>query len=209
VPDFFDFWKTNFNLTEQWSGEATLKALAKIQERYPIETGKLLLHGYGYGAGFVERFALWKPELCAAVSAHSTDAWEWREAPEAGLHPLSDMSLIPFFVTAGENDGGVEGGCYGEGVRFSTFARGAGVPLIWKLLPHTVHRPSAEMEKMAQVFLADALDGTKGKEHFTGDQRTYQYYPAGDKRIAGVPAQYRTELASREFADLWGREAKR
>jgi len=210
APRFFEFWRSSIR-AQQWSGEATLKALAQIKEQYSIDAGRLLLHGYGNGGAFAQRFAMWRPELCSAVSAHSSFLWEWYEAAEEGTHPLSDLKQVPFIVTGGEDDGGVDAavsGSYAESLRFATFARGAGIPLIWKSLPHTAHRPTPEMEKLAQAFFAAILDGRKEEEHFTGDLRTWKYFRAGDKRIAAVPEQFREELPSREFAELWGEEAK-
>src|SRR5205823_4621045 len=79
VPEFMTL-TTEAILPQQWAGPATLAALVAIKKQYPIHADQLLIHGYGNGAEFAERFALWKPELCAAVSIHSAVDWAWQES---------------------------------------------------------------------------------------------------------------------------------
>lgn len=55
-----------------WSGDALLQILTKFRNESGIQTGKLYLTGFSAGAQFVERFALYKPDLCKAVVAHGS-----------------------------------------------------------------------------------------------------------------------------------------
>jgi hypothetical protein len=159
VPRFMPFWSDS-TMPQEWSGEATRKALEEMGQRYPIATDRLLLHGFGRGAAFLQRFALWRPQLCAAASLHSSYDWAWEESLPEGFCPLSDLRHLPMLVTCGERDGGIDHalrGSYAATVRFVTFARGEGLPVTWKSFPDLEHRPSAELENLAQKFLAEQL----------------------------------------------------
>jgi hypothetical protein len=205
VPQFVNLWSDS-RLPERWSGDATLEAIRQIALQFPVQQSGWLLHGYGHGAEFVERFALWKPQLCSAVSVHSNADWAWQEALPAGLHPLGDLRNLPMLVTCGDEEYGGVFNLYPSSVRFVTFARDAGVPIIWKLWPHTQHRPTPEMEQLAQTFLADALAPAPSNEHFIGDLRTWKFFRSSDARAAAIPARWRQDLPSHPFALLWGQE---
>jgi tetratricopeptide (TPR) repeat protein len=159
VPQFMQFWSSPI-LPQEWSGDATLRALAELGKRYPISTEGMLLHGYGRGAAFLQRFALWRPDLVAAASLHSTSDWAWEESMPEGLGTLSTLRKIPLLVTSGDRDGDVNNslaGSYANAIRFVTFARGEGLSVDWKSLPGVVHRPSPDMESFAQNFLVKHL----------------------------------------------------
>lgn len=166
VPGFMQFW-SDCTMPQEWSGEATLQALQEIRQSYPIDTDRLLLHGYGRGAAFLQRFALWKPALCRAVSLHSSYDWAWQEDLPGGFRSLSDLRGIPFLITCGERDGAEDqslSGAYASTVRLVTHALGAGLSVKWKSLPDVVHRPSPDMEKLAQDFLAGQLTENPGPQ---------------------------------------------
>jgi hypothetical protein len=159
VPRFMQFW-SNSTMPQEWSGPATLQALSELQRRFPVSTDDLLLHGYGRGAATLQRFALWRPEMCTAASLHSTSDWAWEETLSEGLGSLSNLRKIPLFVTCGERDGEIDhsqSGSYAATVRFVTFAQGEGLTVDWKSLPGVVHRPSPDMESLAQKFLTKQL----------------------------------------------------
>ena len=138
--------------------EATVQALAEIRKKYQIITNRLLLHGHHGGARTVEEFALSKPELCAIVSLHCAADLLWEERLPAGFHPLSDLKGVPLLATCGTSRE-TDSYYYDRMVRFVTMARGAGVPVTWKSLPHMICRDSPELDKTAQAFLADYLNG--------------------------------------------------
>lgn len=155
VPQFMEFWSDS-TLPQDWSGEALHLALTELKDRYPIDTDRLYFHGFGFGASFLERVALWKPGWCAAASLHSTFDWAWEETLPEGLQPLETLEKTPFFVTCGEEDGSPDHsirGSFASTVRFVTYAKAVGVPVVWKPLPGVAHRPTREMENEARAFL--------------------------------------------------------
>ncbi len=164
VPHLLNYWTYPFH-PQEFMGDATLQALEKIKKDYPIDTGKLLMVGYGSGANFMNRFALLHPEICGALSLNSIDNLEWWEALPAGEHPLSDLKQVPCLVTCEEESGNSymqygDFGNYSAMLRFVSFARAAGTPVIWKSFPHVYCGPTPEMEKITQAFLAGVLDET-------------------------------------------------
>lgn len=159
VPQFMEFWSDS-TLPGDWSGEALHLALEKLRDRFPLNADRLYFHGFGFGASFLQRVALWKPEWCAAASLHSTFDWAWEESLPEGLHPLSALRNTPLFVTCGEEDGSNDHairGSFAPTVRFVTYAKDAGVPVTWKPLPGVAHRPTRNMEDQARAFLAQQI----------------------------------------------------
>ena len=212
VPHLLNYWTYPFH-PQEFMGDATLQALEKIKKDYPVDTGRLLMVGYGSGANFMNRFALLHPEICGALSLNSIDNLEWWEALPEGEHPLSSLKQVPCLVTCEEESGNPymqygDFGNYSPMVRFVSYARAAGMPVIWKSFQHEYCGPTPEMEQITQAFLADVLDETGKKEHFTGDIRTWRYFPAGDNRIGDIPQNFRQELPSGPVAQLWGEEQK-
>jgi hypothetical protein len=104
----------------------------------------------------VEEFALKKPERCAALSVHCCDDLLWDEQMPDGFHPLADLKPIPVFATCGKNEESFYAR-YDKMVQFVTMARGAGVPVIWKELPHTRRRNSPDLDQTAQAFFVGCL----------------------------------------------------
>ena len=145
VPGYIDMMWSHSELPELWSGDATLQAITEIGKRIPIDAGKLLLHGYGYGGGVVQRFAMWRPDLCRAVSVHSTTDWVC-ELPPKALHPFRDLARVPFLVTCGEEEDARDRNILEGGIEFTSAIRGAGVPAIWRAWPHVGHQFSPQME---------------------------------------------------------------
>lgn len=158
VPRFVSLW-TDPAGERPWGIEATMAALREIGRLHPIRQEGLLVHGYGQGGTFAHRLAMWKPGLCAAVSAHSAVSWSWEEALPEGMHPLSDLHGLPMLVTCGEEEDERMWNRRAFMERFVTAALGAAVPVTWEVLPHTGHPQTAQMEQMAQAFLARAADG--------------------------------------------------
>jgi hypothetical protein len=207
VPSFLDMMWSRSEMPQEWSGHALLLALAEIRKQYPIDTGKLLLHGYGYGGGVVQRFAMWRPDMCLAVSVNSAINWAGEKPPKA-LHPFRDLTQVPFLVTCGEEEDARDRNILEGGMEFSTAIRGAGVPAIWRAWPHVGHEFSPQMEALAQAFLADAIQKSPGTRHFIGDLRNWQFFRAGDPRGKNVPPACGVDLPSLRVASLWGTEAK-
>ena len=139
-----------FQCAQVWSGPATLQAVENIRAAgYRVAAERLLLHGFGGGSQFVDRFARWAPERCAALSLHSTDRWTWFDWTP-GLQSLDRLRGLPCLVTTGERDRERRDAA----VQWVTMARGAGLPVTWKELPGVGHYPTPEMEEMSRAFLA-------------------------------------------------------
>ena len=208
VPHLLNYWTYPFH-PQEFIGNATLHALEKIRARLP-DPHRSTAHGrLRVGGEFHESLRHAAPGDFRAISLNSIDNLEWQEAPAIGEHPLSDLKQIPCLVTCEEEsvDPYISGN-FSNMVRFVSFARAAGVPVIWKSIPRAYSGPTPEMEQLTQAFLADALDESGKKERFTGDLRTWKYFPAGDKRIGDIPPHFRQELPDRPVAQLWGEEQK-
>ncbi len=199
-----------FHSPQIWSGQALLDALAELRSRYNnIQTDKLLLHGYGGGAQFVHRFALWKPELVSAISAHSAATWTPVDFA-LGLNPVSVLRGIPCLVTCGAEDdlriNILER--LGPSLRWVTFAREAGVPVLWKIWSGEVHNRSTRMERLARAFLSECLrkDGATSSVRWVTDLRDGRCYHADDQQVQRIPPNYLETLPSEDFKKLWNEE---
>jgi len=195
-----------FQSPQIWSGQALLDALAELRSRYQVQTDKLLLHGYGAGAQFAHRFALWKPELVSALSAHSAGFWTPADFA-LGLHPVSALRGIPCLVTCGEGDDRRVKTLQrlGASLRWVTFAREAGVPVLWKIWPDETHERSERMERLARAFLSACLkkdQPTKGKQ-WVVDLRDGHCYRADDQQVKKLPVNYVETLPSESFMNTW------
>jgi poly(3-hydroxybutyrate) depolymerase len=63
---------TSYQYPKAWSGDALVRILNSVEKEHGIKFSKLYLHGFSAGAQFALRFALLKPELCAACSVHAS-----------------------------------------------------------------------------------------------------------------------------------------
>ena len=199
---------TGYGYPQSWSGDALLAALAQLAKIAPIRQDALLFHGFGEGANFCARFARWKPDLCRAVSAHSTGL-PWYEELN-GLQPLENLRDVPFLVTCGEEDGrGTQmWNRYSVIQQFVTMARGAGVPVLWRSWPGVYHVATPQMEDLSRAFVRDCLKSEKAREEFVGDRRSWRFFPADSVKAAAIPALFRERLRSRETALLWGKDGE-
>ncbi len=86
--------KSSYQYPSAWSGEAFLKIVEKVKNKFGLNISKFYLFGFSAGAQFSLRFALWKPELCSAVSAHA-----------GGGTVIPDRFVdVKFFVSVGRDD---------------------------------------------------------------------------------------------------------
>ncbi len=86
--------RTSYQFPEVWSGKALLNIIDNVKEKNSLAFSKFYLHGFSAGAQFVLRFALWKPELCAACAAH---------APGGTVIP-DKYCDVKFIVSVGKED---------------------------------------------------------------------------------------------------------
>jgi dienelactone hydrolase len=86
--------KQSYQYPSAWSGEALLAMIEWLKENQGIEPEGLYLHGFSAGAQFALRFALWRPTLCVACSAHGG----------GGTVVPEDRVEVRFLVTIGEDD---------------------------------------------------------------------------------------------------------
>jgi curli biogenesis system outer membrane secretion channel CsgG len=208
APQFlalFDDRMNTFLNPQEWSGEATLQVVNQLATTYRVEPNRLLLHGFGGGGEFVNRFVRWMPDRVAAASSHSTVGWDYYEVTP-GLHPLRDLKNVPQLVTCGaEDDFSVNSDDrLNRGIQFCTALKGAGAPFLWKAWPETAVGVSPNMERMAQAFLAYYAKNPLGTPEFIGDLRDWKYVSTGDARVAKIPARWRQSLPNSEIAALWG-----
>ncbi len=165
VPQFYmsdrifraDHRFTHVRYAQIWSGDALLRALDDIDAVVPIEKGRLLVHGVASGSGFACHLAAWRPDLVAAVSVNNGN-WGMPRFRVVGLHPMSDLVNVRYFITASAED--TLHDAYDCSVDFVTRLRGAGVSVEWRVWPGDTHTPTAEMEAAARVFLSNQLSSS-------------------------------------------------
>lgn len=86
--------KSSYQYPSAWSGEAFLRIVEKVKKEFGLNISKFYLFGFSAGAQFSLRFALWKPELCSAVSAHAG----------GGTVMPDEFVNVKFFVSVGRDD---------------------------------------------------------------------------------------------------------
>ncbi|MGQ9617674.1 MAG: alpha/beta hydrolase [Candidatus Aminicenantia bacterium] len=86
--------RSSYQFPSLWSGEAFLRIVEKIKKDFSLKISKFYMFGFSAGAQFSLRFALWKPELCSAVSAHAG----------GGTVVPKKFVDVSFFVSVGRQD---------------------------------------------------------------------------------------------------------
>ena len=86
--------KKSYHYPSVWSGQALLKIVHDFKAKHGLNISKFYLIGHSAGAQFVLRFALWKPQLCAAIAGHGSGGW------------IRPKRYVPgkFFITVGNKD---------------------------------------------------------------------------------------------------------
>ena len=202
APDFDDndYWQPQL-----WSGAALEMALARLEQKYPIATDKLLYYGYSEGSQASCQFAAWRPERCRAWVAHACGVF-WQ--------PNDAMKDIPQgLVTCGDADAQR----YVLGRDFARACLKAGIPLLWKTIPNSAHEVTEASLKLARAFLTHwhnhYLDDlglsplSKPHETFIGNDATELFYPTNDPQIKNIPEEDRIPLPSKDIAQAWGKSA--
>ena len=64
--------RTSYQYPEAWSGRALLDIVADLEKERGLKVGSFYMFGFSAGAQFVLRFALWRPDRCAAVVGHAS-----------------------------------------------------------------------------------------------------------------------------------------
>ncbi|HEY0257299.1 MAG TPA: hypothetical protein VGC39_07645 [Candidatus Methylacidiphilales bacterium] len=208
APQFLALFNDRMNTflnPQEWSGGSTLEVVDQLASQYRIEKNKLLLHGYGGGGDFVNRFARSAPDRVAAVSSHSTVGWDYYEVTP-GLHPLDDLKNVPQLITCGEEDSFPVNSDdrLNRGIQYCTALKGSGAPFIWKAWPDTAYEINPNMERMAAAFLDYYAHHSLGPAQFIGDLRDWKYLSARDPRVGTIPERWRQSLPNRKTASLWG-----
>jgi hypothetical protein len=210
APQFlalFDDRMNTFLNPQEWSGESTLQVVDQLAAQYRVDKNKLLLHGYGGGGDFVNRFARWAPDRVAAASSHSTVGWDYYEVTP-GLHPLGDLGKVAQLITCGEEDSFPVNSDdrLNRGIQYCTALKGSRCPFIWKAWPDTAYEINPDMERLAQAFLAYYAINPLGPPRYIGDLRQGTYVSADDSRATRIPERWRQPLPNQEIANLWGRQ---
>lgn len=86
--------ESSYQFPDKWSGDAFIRMTSKLQKRFGLKLDRYYLHGFSAGAQFSLRFALWRPDLCRASSAHGS----------GGLIIPTKHVPVHFFVSVGKDD---------------------------------------------------------------------------------------------------------
>jgi len=171
---------------EQWSGEATEKALTELCQRETASPDKIMIFGFSAGAHFAHRFALWRPGRVKAFVAYSAAWWD---------DPTEKLANVPALIMCGESDPRYEATW-----QFMTKAQSLNLPWVWRSYQDTGHHITPIVQRMAEVFLAHYADAEPDTPLF-GDVQTYKYFPS--EKMDSIPPQERVVLPSKAIADQW------
>jgi predicted esterase len=84
----------SYQFPSVWSGEALIRIINKLKDKQGILLSKFYLFGVSAGAQFSLRFAIWRPELCAACAAHGS----------GGTVTPEEKIGVKFYVSVGKED---------------------------------------------------------------------------------------------------------
>lgn len=164
VPQFFHvhtIWKVDhpcapYHFPQLWAGQVVLDAIDKIGAEHPMDSRRMMLHGFGAGAQFAARFARWRPDRVGALSLHSGSEYPWK-AFEHGLQPLPVLKNLPVLLTIGETDDeGVNFVSRRAGTEtFMTVLKGMGADVAYHVIDTTFHRETPRLRELAETFLAE------------------------------------------------------
>ena len=206
---------TCYYYPEKFSGPAVREALEMIRKKYPIAVGGMLMQGYSGGAQFVHRFAIWAPDLVAAVVVNSS-SWFDRPDPRSGH--------IAWLVTIGESDP-----AYEHSLEFVDQLRNAGAVPVFRSYIGVTHKAAntAGVVPLSLAFLSYWDEVTRpqlGAQQsffgqaktkplaspadmpFVGDAQEWRYFKNTAEALRGIPEESRVYLPSGELAEVWQRE---
>ncbi len=128
----------SYQYPSAWSGEAFIRIAEKVKKEFELKISKFFFFGFSAGAQFSLRFALWKPELCSAVSAHAGGG---TVIPEKFVD-------VKFFVSVGKDDKGrieiVE--------NFYKKAKELGIDVIYRKYPYGHVLPINQIRDSLEFF---------------------------------------------------------
>lgn len=143
APSFMwdkDNWNTkkSYQYPSVWSGAALIEIINKLQKEQSLSLSKLYLYGFSAGAQFALRFAIWKPELCAASAAHASGGT---------VIPVRRIP-VKFYVSVGKEDKTrIE-----KSENFYNKARRLGIEVIYKQYEGGHSLPEAQIRDSLRFF---------------------------------------------------------
>jgi predicted esterase len=174
---------------DQWSGEATEKALDELGEHEHINIDKILMFGFSAGAHFTHRFALWKPQRVKAFVAYSAAWWD---------DPNESLAHVPALIMCGEADPR-----YDATWQFMSEGQALNLPWVWRSYEGMGHEITAVVQRMAEAFLGHYASDEADSPYY-GDAQSYQYVTPD--KMESIPPQERIRLPSKAVAEQWTQE---
>jgi hypothetical protein len=146
-----------------WSGKTLLQAVKWLGDRYPVNTDRFLIHGYGGGGIFASGFVRLAPERCLAASLSSFGSMTTRFDGCPDLKPFSELKSVPLLITCGDRDDARFGIFNRRKITegYAAEAKEAGSDVEYQVLPNTGHVPTGDMEKTVQDFFVRKAHLTK------------------------------------------------
>lgn len=179
-----DYWEP-----EKWSGKALFQAVAELEKRFILKSGKLYFYGYSAGGQCVALFYDYAPERVGAWALHASgvyfNAKGWKKPFAPGL------------ITCGTDD--AERFQISRSFIFNF--RESGGDVIWVPYRDRGHELTDEALEIARQFFEDRILGCKSA--LVGDDDTRQTFPATDENISKIEVEYRNYLTSEKLAELW------
>lgn len=132
--------KTSYQYPSVWSGNALVAMIDRLRRQQGVSTSKFYLYGFSAGAQFALRFALARPGLCAASSAHAS----------GGTVIVKSRIGVKFHVSVGRTDRPR----VPKAEAFRDSAKRCGVAVTYKLYPGGHVRPREQIEDSFAFFSA-------------------------------------------------------
>ena len=202
-----------FFYPETFSGKATLEALNKVAQKYPVDSQRILMQGLSGGAQFVHRFAIWAPDRVTAVSVNSCS---WFDPP----NPLTKQ--VAWLITVGDADPaasqtlemidqlkavGASPVCrsyLGAGHGDNTFA---GLSMAFLKCHDELTRKDLGKPRTPETPMSERLSMLGEKMPFVGDMQSWEYMPNTPENRALVSEETKIFLPSEDVAKMWGGRA--
>lgn len=129
--------KKSYQYPAIWSGNILERIIKKVEDTNKLTVSKLFFHGFDSGGEFAIRYALWKPDRCAAVSAHSINA---------EIFPRNKVP-VKFLVSVG-NDSDREQ----KVQNYYVFARRKGIDVSFRRVGNKMDLPMEQISESLELF---------------------------------------------------------
>lgn len=133
----------SYQYPSAWSGDALVRIVQKFERLNNLGISKLYLYGFSAGAQFAQRFALYRPDMCAACAVYAGGSYDM---------PTRNVG-VKFYLGVGNEDTTR----IPPAQNFSSQAKKLGISVVYKVYQGGHFLPSQYVEDTLQFFKNIAL----------------------------------------------------